>query len=295
VKRAAPPPLPPLFPPAFQALLQRLLTMPARLAFARDEQRGKHAPLAQSGTFIGHRRYEHGDDLRRLDWAAYARTGELFVKQLAEDERRTATLLLDLGPRLLAGTPPRGLGLLRLAAVIGGLALVHLDALHVVGGAGSATTFAGAGALPSLLRHLETLPLVTVPPARRLERLLHAGRPGRLHWLADFARPKLDEGLLRALRAAGTKVVGWLPELASDRQAPRAGYLRVQDPETSGELVVPIDRELAAALQGELELLAQKQDRLFAQAGARLVRWATPAADDFALAPWQTIVPWCQR
>ncbi|MCA8977173.1 MAG: DUF58 domain-containing protein, partial [Planctomycetes bacterium] len=143
------PPLPAVpepFPPGFRTLLHEILSRGPRLIGERVERTPRRrAPLGQSGTFAGHRPYVRGDDLRRIDWAAYARSGELFVMQLEEEERRTATVLLDLSPRLCVGAPPRRLAALRLAAVVGGLALRHLDGLTVLapGAATGTSTFAG--------------------------------------------------------------------------------------------------------------------------------------------------------
>ena len=133
-KAPKPPPslpaMPELFPLGFRTLLREILSRGPRLPGARVERAPRRrAPLGQSGTFAGHRPYVRGDDPRRIDWAAYARSGEMFVMQLQEEERRSATLLFDLSPRLAVGEPPRRLAAARLAAVIGGLALRHLDGL----------------------------------------------------------------------------------------------------------------------------------------------------------------------
>ncbi len=284
------PAVPPPFPPPFVAMLHALLARPAAIGGATDlRQRARRAVLSQSGTFAGHRPYVRGDDLRRLDWAAYARTGELFTKQLEQEERRTAALLLDLSPSLLVGSPPRRLALLRAAAVLGGLALLHLDGLTVLapGAAGApAVPFGGVHALPALLAHLEALPVAAASPADAIALVLERPVPGRVHWLSDFAVPRDVERPLHALRRRGAAVVGWLPELASDRDVPERGLLRVVDPEHGGELVVPVDDVFAAELRRQLAALATQQDRLFAQAGAPLVRWPAPRADDLALASY---------
>ena len=84
------------FPASFQALLPALLATRSHVDAGRVERlRARRAVLSQSGTFVGHRRYERGDDLRHLDWSAYARTGELFTKQLEDDDRRAVTIALD--------------------------------------------------------------------------------------------------------------------------------------------------------------------------------------------------------
>lgn len=291
------PPVPPPFPEPFVQLLHRLLAQRVDVASAPEQQaRARRALLSQSGTFVGHRPYVRGDDLRRLDWAAYARTGELFVKQLEQEERRTAALLLDLSASLLAGDGPRRLHLLRLAAILGGLSLLQLDGLTVLApgaGAQAVRTFAGAGMLPALLAHLEALPVVSADPAAALETALRTSLPGRVHWLSDFAVPRIVERPLLALRRRGIAVRGWLPELPSDREVPTNGFLRVADPETGDEVVVPIDAAFAAELRRQLATLATHQDRMFTQAGAALVRWRPGKANEFVLADFLPIVAWC--
>ncbi|MBL8738408.1 MAG: DUF58 domain-containing protein [Planctomycetes bacterium] len=287
VVRHRPPPMPPPFPPEFVALLPRLCGQSMRVQGARDQAlRARRSTLSQSGTFVGHRPYSRGDDLRRLDWSAYARSGELFTKQLEEEERRTAALVFDASASLTVGAPPRRLAALRLAAVVGALSLAHLDALVVVvpgAGALAVASFSGIASLPSLLQHLEALPTVAASPEQAAAVLLQRGLPGRVHWIGDFAVPNEHERPLHALRRRGSRVTGWLPALPEDSTPPTAGYLRWCDPETGQELAVPVDAAFTAALHHELDLLARQQDQLFARAGALLRRW--PAARALELHP----------
>jgi len=296
------PPLPAVperFPAPFRALLHEVLARGPRLPGDRqDRLRARRSALSQSGTFVGHRPYVRGDDLRRIDWAAFARSGEMFTKQLEEEERRTATLLIDPSPRLLVGNPPRRLAALRLASVIGGLALRHLDALTVlVPGAGARTTavFQGGPDLDRLLQHLDELPVVAAEPADAIALVLQRPAFGRVHWISDFADPATCEPALGALRRAGGKVTGWLPAIDEDARAPQRGYVRVADPASGESFAVAIDRALAAELQRQLESLRRRQERLFAQCGCPLVRWRAPAADDCSWSAYQEIVVQCSR
>lgn len=296
-RRVALPVPPPPFPDGFVQVLHALIAQPVALAHAPDHrQRARRSVLSQSGTFVGHRRYVRGDDMRRLDWAAYARTGGLFTKQLEEEERRTAALLLDVSPSLLVGEGTRRTWVLRAAAVLGGLALAQLDGLTVLApGAGDAAvrTFAGAPSLPALLAHLQALPTVATSATDAIALLLQRGIPGRVHWLSDFAVPAEFELPLRALRRRGGTVTGWLPEFASDREGIASGFVRAADPETGEDLVVPIDAAFAAELRRQLAKLAKRQDRLFAQVGAPLRRWRVPALEDHARAGYWQIMRWC--
>lgn len=293
-RRPSLPAMPPPFPPAFESLLHTLLGRSRDVASARDDQRrARRAVLSQSGTFVGHRPYVRGDDPRRIDWAACARTGGFFVKQLEQEERRSTALLLDLSPSLGCGETPRRVWQLRVAAVLGGLALLHLDGVSVLApGAGDAEVraFAGARALPALLRHLQSLPFVVVEPSHAIARAMQEHLPARVHWLSDFADPAAVARPLQALRRGGIAVTGWLPEVPADRDPAVAGYVRVVDPCSGNELAVPIDAALRTELRAQLATLATRQDRLFLQAGAPLVRWLVPAVDDTSVGPWAPLV-----
>ncbi len=293
----APPPLPEPFPAPFVQLLHELLARGLSPASRRDDQhRARRSQLGQSGTFVGHRRYAHGDDLRRLDWAAYARTGVLFVKQLAEDERRTATLLLDLSPRLCVGAPQRRLAALRCAAVVGGLALRQLDGVQVLAPGAKALTvaaYSGAGDLAELLRHLTRLPVVAATDQEVLGTCEPRMGTGHVHWISDFARPDASARVLRALRRRGLGVTGWLPAIAEDERFVARGFVDVADPQTGQTLALPLDAGLIAAIEKELQITRQRQDRVFAECGARLQRWPAPAADDLRRIAYEPILAAC--
>lgn len=295
------PALPPRVAPfdaEFRDLLPALLSTRGRVDAGRVERlRARRAVLSQSGTFVGHRRYERGDDLRHLDWSAYARTGELFTKQLQEEDRRAVTVVVDLSPSMLAGAPQRRLGALRLAAVIAGLALARLDGVQVVacGAPAPSARFVGIAQLPQLLQHLQDLPAAP-SSAEQAARLALAGDAiGRVHWISDFAPPQEFARPLLSLRRRGVRVSGWLPLTAEDEAPPPNGYLRVVDPETFAELCVPVDAAFAQELARQLALLARQQQRMFAEAGSTLWRWPIPAAGAPLLADYLPIVAACAR
>ena len=56
--------------------------------------------------FAAYREYAPGDDLRRLDWRAYARSNRHFVKQYEEESNLRATVLLDASASMKYGNGP---------------------------------------------------------------------------------------------------------------------------------------------------------------------------------------------
>lgn len=283
------PPLPEPFPGPFRELLPQLLARAGRLAAVRDPaRRGRRRALEQSGTFAGHRPYAQGDDLRRIDWNVYARTNELFVKLLEDEEHRSAVVWVDVSPSMMAGAVPRLCAALRLAAILGGVALQQFDAVRVQAGGGA--QLVGRDAVTRLLARLDDAGRGVAfgdadPDPRGIAAGLARFGSASVHWISDFAAPEPVERALHLLRRAGCRVVGWLPEIDEDHDVPASGWTRVVDPETGGELVVAVDTALAAAMQAELQRLRQQQRRAFAAAGFPLQRLRLPH-DDFSLPPW---------
>ncbi|MGA7729705.1 MAG: DUF58 domain-containing protein [Chloroflexia bacterium] len=79
--------------------------------------------------FADFRPYSVGDDLRRVDWNAYARLGTLHVRQAQAEHDTTLYLLLDASPSMAFGYPSKFMSARRLAASLGYIALAHLDSV----------------------------------------------------------------------------------------------------------------------------------------------------------------------
>ena len=79
--------------------------------------------------FADYRPYTPGDDLRRVDWNAYARLGTLQVRQAQAEHDTVLYLLVDASPSMAFGAPSKFLAARRLAAALGYIALAHLDAV----------------------------------------------------------------------------------------------------------------------------------------------------------------------
>jgi uncharacterized protein (DUF58 family) len=281
------------FSPAFRTLLLEIIRRAPRARDAVDRRGPARRRLAaRSGTFAGHRRYGAGDDVRDVDWHAYARTRELFAKVVEDEERRTLTLLVDSSLSQDVGAPARRLATLRFAAIEGALALARLDALHLVLGDGRAVTLHGAAALEQMLGYLEQAPRVQLPLVM-VQRPLQAGFTGRLLWISDFVPPEDVAPALRLLRRHGRRCTGVIPEQATDRVPDVRGVVALRDPETGARHVVRVDRALQAAVREELLALRRAQDAVFGVCGYDLVRVPAPRAGDLSLASWSR--PWHAR
>jgi len=92
---------------------------------------GEHSAVRRTAgiEFADYRPYNTGDDLRRVDWNAYARLGTLHIRQAQAEHDTVLYILLDASPSMDFGTPTKFYAARRLAAALGYIALAHLDSV----------------------------------------------------------------------------------------------------------------------------------------------------------------------
>jgi uncharacterized protein (DUF58 family) len=166
---------------------------------ARSGAAGEHAARRRGGSaeFQEHRAYEPGDDLRRVDWLAFARTGQPVVKLFRAEEDVVVRLLVDASASLDFGDPPKIEVARRLAAAFGYMALAGSQRAQVLvagaraevtGVSRTSTARRGRGGLAALLRDLgRDAPSGRVDLARAIDdAVARSSRPGMLVVLSDF-------------------------------------------------------------------------------------------------------------
>src|SRR5688572_33397677 len=74
---------------------------------------GRHRSKQQGGAgeFVDYREYSPGEDLRRLDWKVFARTGKAYVRLFQDETNLLCTLAIDAsGSMGFAGEHPTHAG-----------------------------------------------------------------------------------------------------------------------------------------------------------------------------------------
>jgi uncharacterized protein (DUF58 family) len=94
-----------LFDADFMRKLERLSLVSRKLKQGRLKGERRSPKRGQSVEFADYRNYAHGDDLRRVDWNAYARMERLFIKLYQEEEDLTVHVLLDASKSMDWGDP----------------------------------------------------------------------------------------------------------------------------------------------------------------------------------------------
>jgi uncharacterized protein (DUF58 family) len=186
--------------------------------------------------FYGHSPYVPGDDVRRIDWLAYARTGGLYVKDFSEERQATVTVLLDSSASMDFGNPGKWEFALKLSLGLAYLALRQGDSLTFC-------TFAsGLQILKENARGMEHF----YDLAKMVPRLKPAGialredftaagasGPGIIFVLSDFLG--LDAAGLLDLLCLPERQAALLQVLSPQELEPFAGEeLKLVDAETGG-------------------------------------------------------------
>ena len=96
--------------------------------------KGEHAASRKgfSLEFSDYRRYQHGDDLRYVDWNVYRRLDRLLVKVFTAEEEMNIYLLIDTSRSMAEGQSGKLDYAKKVAAALGYIGLKNLDR---VGGA----------------------------------------------------------------------------------------------------------------------------------------------------------------
>ena len=234
------------------------------------------------------RPYQVGDDVRRLDAAASARTGQPHVRDHVPERALTTWVLLDVSASMAFGTGARlksdvAAGV---TEVVGRLATRRAGRIALVTTGAAVTTLlpprSGRRALVAVRRAVaagvapDGVPADTLADGlRRLTRL--ARGPGLVVVVSDFRA----EDWTRPLRALAARHDVLAVELIDPREAelPDAGQLVLADPETGARLEVDtsaaqLRRDFAAAE------LARRDALKAALRRARARHVALSAADD---------------
>jgi uncharacterized protein (DUF58 family) len=243
---------------------------------ARSGQGGEHLARRRGGSseFHEHRPYADGDDLRRIDWAAYARTDAPVIKVFRAEEDVIARLVVDTSASM--GVLGKLLVAQRLAAAIGYLALASSERAQLLAAAeGLAREQApsrGRGGLAALLRSLEGLaPGGRTDLTRAVDAVVRRSpRPGLCAVVSDFLDPGPVLSALGRAAMAGHDVALVHVVAPEEEQPGGEGDFELEDAETGARVEVTLDHAALeayalrfAGLCEELRAWARKHGAIY--------------------------------
>jgi uncharacterized protein (DUF58 family) len=230
---------------------------------ARSGGGGDHLAKKRGGTaeFLEHRPYSPGDDLRRIDWLAFARTGEPVFKLFRSEEDVVVRLLLDSSASLDMGEPNKLETAKRLAAAIGYMALASSERTQVLAASEGLSHVSeptrGRATLPRLLRELDRVKASGgTDLARSIEQTVgRSPRPGMLVIISDFMDSGPFDAAISRASAAGHDVA-LVQVLAREEIEPRYdGDYALEDAESGAVVEVTMDATAIDAYLARLNKL----------------------------------------
>jgi uncharacterized protein (DUF58 family) len=224
---------------------------------------GEHAAQRRTSgiEFADFRQYSAGDDLRRVDWNAYARLGTLQIRQAQAEHDTMLYLLVDSSPSMSTGDPPKFYTGRRLAAALGYVALAFLDNVVLAApgaensGIVEANIVRGRSEAGQLFRSLQNLRTGTIAPFDNLLAQWSTGRgQGRVAVvISDLLLDGYRDGV-RQLVGAGFAVTV-LHILSPQELDPEGqGEIELIDSETGERLEVHLGQASLAEYRRRLEV-----------------------------------------
>jgi len=264
------------FDAGFLRKLQLLEILSRRVFSGRLRGEKRSSKRGTSVEFADFREYAPGDDFRYVDWNAYARLENLFLKLFVEEEDVFVYLLLDGSASMdfpssasqpAEGAPAGGAqGRLhkltyakKVAAALSYVALAHLDRASVQvfrrGLAEVLPPVRGKGQIFRIFSFLSSVEPAGEPDLVRAvsEFVLRNRRRGPVVVISDFLSPSGYAEGLSYLDYHGFEPI-LLQVLAPEELEPElAGDLRLMDSETGQPVDVSVSRRVLAAYRRRLE------------------------------------------
>ncbi len=266
----------PLFDEAFLRRLERL-SLQAQRTLRGNPSSGEHPSRRRLPTtvFSEHRPYTRGDDVRYVDWNAYARQEQVLVKLGEAEQDVHVHLLIDASRSMTVGSPPRLRLAQQLVGALGYLALAHSDRLRVAPfGPQVARPFGpaqGKSRVPEMFGFIER---ITPQPDTRVGAVLAAyarqhPQGGLLVVCSDLlASDGLEEGL-RVLAPPRWQVLVLHLLDQRDLHPDMQGPLELEDSETGQRLAVTLDDATLRAYARAARQWREGIARLCARRGVR--------------------------
>jgi uncharacterized protein (DUF58 family) len=250
---------------------------------ARSGSSGEHVASRRGGSaeFLEHRPYAPGDDLRRMDWLAFARTGEPVLKLFRAEEDVVVRLVVDASASLDTGTPPKIAVAKRVAAAIGYMALASSERAQVLAAGDGLVRMReplrGRGALTKLLRELDAIfPEKGTNLASAIDGVvLRSQRPGMLVVVSDFLDAGPFDAALGRAASAGHDLAMVQVLAPEELDPPWDGDLALEDAETGDVLEVTLDARAVDAYLARLGGLIAMLRATAKRRGATYVRLST--------------------
>ncbi len=193
----------PLLSPEFLRKLEQAAIASRHILVGRTKGERRSARRGSSVEFADYRSYSHGDDLRYVDWNAFARLDRMFLKLFVEEEDLHVYVLVDASRSMDFGSPSKLEWARQAAAALGYMSLCSGDRVqlfsHSAEGRDASRMFRGRGSTPELFRWLRGIEAAGETDLQQAVRWVQnvAPAPGMLFVLSDLLTPDWQAALSR--------------------------------------------------------------------------------------------------
>jgi uncharacterized protein (DUF58 family) len=261
--------------------LQFVMAQPHRTT-AGGEHRSRQR--AASPDFADYRPYQHGDDVRRIDWNVYGRLGVLQLRQTEAQLRMPILILLDCSASMHWGEPDK-LGYARdIVMALSRIALARSDSVsitclgHAQRSLGPISGIRQFGSVQQFLSNATSAGKidVTAQVQSALERLGPSrSAPGLIILVSDLLNVPTPRPLFDAIRQTANIAVT-LHVMSRDEAEPEAiGDVDLIDAESGQIVEVGLSVETVRQYRERYEAWRAEMERQSSQRGIRYVRCMT--------------------
>ncbi len=253
-----------LLDPELLRRIERMQVASSRMARGTQTGKRRSRSTGSSIEFADYRPYTPGDDLRQLDWNAYARSGKLFLKKFLDEQELHISLYIDCSTSMSYGEPSKFLRAVQLAAAVGYLSLHHFDYVSVYAFndsvRASLRSLHGKGKVRQLFAFLQSLGCGGPGAINQALRSGQAvqGKPGVSLIFSDFLYEDGYEQGINFLQAARQEVHLIQLMTAEERDPRYEGGLRLIDSETERHKEISFSPQLLAAYRRSVEAYRQQ-------------------------------------
>lgn len=239
---------------------------------------GHRSPAKASGVeFADHRPYVSGDDVRHVDWRAFARHGQLVLRQFEEERDAFVHVLLDVTGSMSRGAPPKIDIAKKLAAGFTYVGMREFDRARVIPFADGVDDIPLAvrnqGEFAELERLLDkTSAAGPTAFAQAAQALGARGIPrGLVVVITDLMAPEGWEDGLRRLGAMGHELRMVRVACKEDEAPSFTGELELCDAETGERVRLRVDKALLERYRREVRAHVDACRDACRRAGGRYV------------------------
>lgn len=191
----------------------RRLYLNIRRSLSQGEGTRRSSSKGRSAEFSGYREYIPGDDMRYVDWNAYARLDKLYIKEFMEEREGRVNIYLDTSRSMEFGEKLKSTLMAELTAIISFIAISGRDAVYVTNLADISKTIKvqpGKNGMVILDRWLrDQKPSVRINIGESLKKA-HRTRGGMTFIMSDFMDEEfasVETDILKYFRFFGTEVM----------------------------------------------------------------------------------------